>query len=111
MSPYPVLSFVEHTLWPNACIIVRSFTFQTIMTCPYMNVDNPVDCASLGLMPDQLPMDHIWWASPQWLSQPCSTWFKQPCSDTQLETLPNLKFSSMAVMVVTQDEPGVKMFQ
>ena len=29
--------------------------------------DNPADCASRGLMPEQLVNYELWWKGPQWL--------------------------------------------
>lgn len=50
--------------------------------------DNPSDCASRGLLPNQLVKHPLWWHGPDWLSNPDSSWprrpkYKIPC--TQLE--------------------------
>jgi hypothetical protein len=36
--------------------------------------ENPADCASRGLSPDKLNKHSLWWAGPQWLSQPSPSW-------------------------------------
>ncbi|KMQ85873.1 hypothetical protein RF55_15334 [Lasius niger] len=38
--------------------------------------DNPADCASRGLSPQQLTMspDHLWWQGPSWLKQHSRFW-------------------------------------
>ena len=36
--------------------------------------DNPADCASRGLYPDQLATHSQWWHGPDWLQQPETQW-------------------------------------
>lgn len=37
-------------------------------------IDNPADCATRGLTPNQLLKNTTWWSGPHWLSQHPSTW-------------------------------------
>ncbi|XP_077282090.1 uncharacterized protein LOC143908342 [Temnothorax americanus] len=37
---------------------------------------NPADCASRGLTPEQLINHNLWWNGPSWLSEPSSLWPK-----------------------------------
>ncbi|RLU17691.1 hypothetical protein DMN91_009927 [Ooceraea biroi] len=36
--------------------------------------DNPVDCASRGLLPHRLLLHSLWWYGPEWLQQPLVSW-------------------------------------
>ena len=36
--------------------------------------DNPTDCASRGLYPNELPNHHLWWNGPDWLKASESKW-------------------------------------
>ncbi|KMQ88981.1 hypothetical protein RF55_11450 [Lasius niger] len=36
--------------------------------------ENPADCASRGLTPDNLAQHELWWRGPSWLSEPQSSW-------------------------------------
>lgn len=51
--------------------------------------DNPADCASRGINPDQLVNHPIWWHGPAWLSKDESNWprkHKQDIAPTELES-------------------------
>lgn len=39
--------------------------------------DNPADCASRGISPDQLIAHNLWWNGPDWLARDDSTWPKK----------------------------------
>ena len=52
--------------------------------------DNPADCASRGLSPNQLPDFDLWWTGPSWLTSP-SGWddgeqFTVPLTDLEART-------------------------
>lgn len=50
--------------------------------------DNPADCASRGLTPEQLVNHHLWWHGPGWLSLIDQSWPKKAKTDipaTKLE--------------------------
>ena len=36
--------------------------------------DNPADCASRGLFPNELANHELWWSAPSWLKLPISEW-------------------------------------
>ncbi|KMQ88503.1 pao retrotransposon peptidase superfamily [Lasius niger] len=36
--------------------------------------ENPADCATRGLTPDNLAQHELWWKGPSWLSNPQSSW-------------------------------------
>ncbi|BES96807.1 Retrotransposon protein [Nesidiocoris tenuis] len=46
-----------------------------------LSEDNPSDCNSRGLLPNQMIHHPLWWSGPSWLSEPISMW---PSSDVQL---------------------------
>lgn len=50
--------------------------------------DNPADCASRGIAPDQLPNHPLWWHGPAWLTEDEAAWphkLKHDIPSTQLE--------------------------
>lgn len=51
------------------------------------SADNPADCASRGINPDELENHLMWWKGPQWLSQNISDWPKHKNTEymTKLE--------------------------
>ncbi|XP_065361949.1 uncharacterized protein LOC135955527 [Calliphora vicina] len=40
--------------------------------------DNPADCASRGLMPEQLIHHYLWWKGPSWLQNTSDSWPTSP---------------------------------
>lgn len=36
--------------------------------------DNPTDCASRGIYPDELLRHHLWWFGPEWLKFDNALW-------------------------------------
>lgn len=40
--------------------------------------DNPADCASRGISPEELIQHELWWNGPKWLTEPQEKWPKQP---------------------------------
>lgn len=49
--------------------------------------DNPADCASRGVSPEQIIDQTIWWHGPKWLTQPESHWPKKKKNDIAPTTL------------------------
>lgn len=51
--------------------------------------DNPADCASRGLLPNELLTHPTWWTGPSWLNSPTECWplntNPQPPSDVDME--------------------------
>lgn len=44
----------------------------------YIETDqNPADCASRGVLPEDLPAHHLWWNGPTWLREDESKWAKR----------------------------------
>ena len=56
--------------------------------------ENPADCASRGIMPDELEGNTLWWHGPEWLRQPKSSW------NTILVAEPELERKSVLVNIV-----------
>ncbi|XP_012285896.1 uncharacterized protein LOC105702705 [Orussus abietinus] len=55
------------------------------------SAQNPADCASRGLQPQELQDFSLWWNGPQWLRQPSSSWPREEPSsaeDAQQEERP-----------------------
>lgn len=50
--------------------------------------DNPADCASRGLAPDQLEKQRLWWYGPEWLTRDETHWPKKNIVPTNLESKP-----------------------
>lgn len=53
--------------------------------------ENPADCASRGMRPDQLQHHELWWKGPRWLAGPQSSWpltFTKPAPEAELEERP-----------------------
>ena len=42
------------------------------------SLENPADCASRGIYPNELLTHDLWWKGPQWLSSARSQWANQP---------------------------------
>ena len=65
--------------------------------------ENPADCASRGLSPQQLKEESLWWTGPEWLSQPPTAWPEStPTTEdgVQLE-----ERRAIVVSAVTQKQP------
>lgn len=48
---------------------------------------NPADCASRGVLPEQLAAHDLWWSGPPWLSQPPKCWPTQSTVDDTTEEM------------------------
>ena len=63
---------------------------------------NPADCASRGLLPQDLLKKALWWQGPPWLKQPPDQWPR--CPDINLEReLPELP--SVVLVLQTTEDP------
>lgn len=52
--------------------------------------DNPADCASRGIMPNELKSHPLWWTGPHWLYHPKEQWpikDVQPVTDMELKNI------------------------
>ena len=57
----------------NRVTIIKNFS--NVNDWRYVSTtDNPADCASKGLMPEQLVNHVLWWKEPQWLQSTSDTW-------------------------------------
>jgi len=66
--------------------------------------DNPADCASRGIHPDQLESHLLWWKGPSWLSEPRENWptfHRNELPDVGLE---QREIITMAVTTIKEDE-------
>uniref|UniRef100_A0A8D9DS55 Integrase catalytic domain-containing protein n=2 Tax=Cacopsylla melanoneura TaxID=428564 RepID=A0A8D9DS55_9HEMI len=63
---------------------------------------NPADCASRGLLPDQIVQHHLWWNGPSFLSLPKEKWPLQPTVLT--ESLPGLKAIRVNTLISSSPE-------
>ncbi|XP_011883956.1 PREDICTED: uncharacterized protein LOC105571094 [Vollenhovia emeryi] len=59
--------------------------------------DNPADCGTRGLSPNQLANHSIWWTGPSWLLQEPSSWPHPPQLWIQ-ETMLEKRFTHVAVI-------------
>lgn len=62
--------------------------------------DNPADCASRGISPQQLVQHPIWWHGPTWLSKDHSHWpikQKKQIAETTIECRPSQVFLTVPV--------------
>lgn len=64
--------------------------------------ENPADCASRGLMPDQLIKFDLWWNGPNWLSESPLSWPSFKCKELP-ET--GLEERSRQVMIAVTHQP------
>lgn len=68
---------------------------------------NPADCASRGLTPDELVNHDLWWAGPQWLSSESSEWPSNKISLTDLNIEDVNKEQRATVLSTTVSEAQV----
>lgn len=57
--------------------------------------ENPSDCLSRGLLPDQLLSHPLWWHGPTWLRSQVSHWPVTPFIPEACETLPEFKTKTL----------------
>lgn len=53
--------------------------------------DNPADCATRGLSPEELSTFRLWWSGPSWLADPEETWPVSNLILPSLKALPDVK--------------------
>lgn len=68
-------------------------------------IENPSDCLSRGLLPEQLLSHPLWWYGPPWLCAPVSNWPITPFLPEACETLPEYK-SKTFVCSASKSAPG-----
>lgn len=61
--------------------------------------DNPADCATRGMTPDQLSNHSVWWTGPHWLQKDSSMWPQTPQSPSPRD---NLEERPSQVTIVTR---------
>eukprot|EP00102_Acyrthosiphon_pisum_P020672 XP_016657882.1 PREDICTED: uncharacterized protein LOC107883053 [Acyrthosiphon pisum] len=87
----------------------RIFQIQSAVPgCCWQHVrseDNPADCASRGLLPDELKRCKLYWRGPTFLQSPVEAW-SQEIPQLQLEELPEVK----PVCLLTREDPPVEWF-
>lgn len=69
-------------------------------------IENPSDCLSRGLLPEQLLVHPLWWQGPSWLRAPVASWPIEPFVSEPCETLPEFK-SKTLVCSNRIAEPGL----
>lgn len=65
--------------------------------------DNPADCASRGMSPDQLVSDNLWWHGPVWLAKNESSWPKKNKCEIESTNLECKKIKQSFVVVPIND--------
>jgi hypothetical protein len=68
--------------------------------------DNPADCASRGLLPEQLADHHLWFSGPKWLTRPMPDWPSHSPELIEMEHLPDTK-TAVYSNVVSKSEPAI----
>ncbi|XP_029163408.1 uncharacterized protein LOC114934860 [Nylanderia fulva] len=68
--------------------------------------ENPADCASRGVTPDELIKHKLWWTGPTWLSGDETAW---PCSviEAAEDDLPEQRATSLVVKAPITAEPDL----
>lgn len=70
-------------------------------------IDNPSDCLSRGLLPEQLLAHPLWWTGSPWLCSPVAGWPIVPFIPEPVETLPEFKSKTLVCANARPVEPGV----
>lgn len=68
--------------------------------------ENPSDCLSRGLLPEQLLNHDLWWHGPEWLRRPTAEWPITPFVSSCSEQLPEFNNKSLT-LVSTVSEPNL----
>lgn len=73
--------------------------------------DNPADCASRGIFPNELEHHKLWWHGPSWLSQPEEKWPKYEIDyETQLEKRKLVNVTNLTIQLA-EDEYLIKVLK
>lgn len=70
-------------------------------------MENPSDCLSRGLLPEQLLSHSLWWHGPPWLCSPISNWPIAPFIPEPCETLPEFKSKTLVSTASDLVKPGL----
>lgn len=65
--------------------------------------DNPADCASRGISPEQLATHPIWWHGPAWLAKGSSSWPYKQKKDIAATTLEAKRIQHSFVITTSND--------
>lgn len=65
--------------------------------------DNPADCASRGLPPQQLSHHSLWWNGPKWLTQNVEYWPRKPKHQIKTIQLERKSSAQTFISVATND--------
>lgn len=60
--------------------------------------ENPSDCLSRGLLPEQLLTHDLWWHGPEWLLRPTAEWPISPFVSSGSEQLPEFNNKSLTLV-------------
>ncbi|KAH9641239.1 hypothetical protein HF086_003226 [Spodoptera exigua] len=60
--------------------------------------ENPSDCLSRGLLPEQLLNHNLWWHGPEWLLRPTTEWPITPFVSSCSEQLPEFNNKSLTLV-------------
>lgn len=77
----------------------------------YINTtQNPADCASRGLSPEQLRQHQLWWQGPPWLHKDSTVWPKIAFNEINVDRLPEVRrmpIHSHVANIVGQEPNGM----
>lgn len=65
--------------------------------------ENPCDCASRGLTPEELVNFDLWWKGPQFLYTPFDSWSLHRSSEEEVENLPEIRKECLSTTVDNQN--------
>ncbi|XP_073986110.1 uncharacterized protein [Rhodnius prolixus] len=101
--PHLLKTFVAHRVMEILELTTRSqWNFVA-------SQDNPADCSSRGLLPNELTHHPLWWAGPAWLSTSENDW---PIVQPELkEDLPEVKDTEITTLIVAEENPFIAWMQ
>jgi hypothetical protein len=67
--------------------------------------DNPADCASRGLLPDEVKNHNLWWRGPNWLHQDPDFWPRKPsAASLPEEAIINSETRRTILLIATEED-------
>jgi hypothetical protein len=67
--------------------------------------DNPADCASRGLLPDEVKNHNLWWHGPNWLHQDPDFWPSEPSTASlPEEAMINSETRRTGLLIATEED-------
>ncbi|XP_054267164.1 uncharacterized protein LOC128989310 [Macrosteles quadrilineatus] len=73
--------------------------------------ENPCDCASRGLTPEELVNFDLWWKGPQFLYTPFDSWSLHRSSEEEVEKLPEIRKECLSTTVDNQNSIVLEMLE